>query len=265
MTTVTSTDHHAQGFEDEVREVVLRVRGALTRILEATGGYSPRVKDVCDALNVHRKLGWQIAKVACEKDPLVAARFMPAAGGMRTFLKTAARRNVGEKLLRRASEAFDEFERVVAEHADDRSSLEMMLGACSPNVDEVGQLSARKMAFEGNSMIFGVQARAYLVAAFVHPSAKRGWFDTARLHSYVGFRRNRPNLPWVISRTLVADDDYKQRAPELRECLDLAPEGDASPSVPLLRKFCSHPLPQLRRRVDSCGWGTRGVGGGSGR
>ena len=29
-----------------------------------------------------------------------------------------------------------------AEHADDRSSLEMMLGACSPNVDEVGQLSA---------------------------------------------------------------------------------------------------------------------------
>lgn len=254
MTTLTSTDRHAQGFEHELCKVVLRVRGALASILEAAGGYGPHVKDVCDALKVHRKLGWQIAKVACETDPFVAARFVPAAGGMKTFLKAAARRNVSDELLQQAAEAFAEFERVVAVHADDRSSLEMMLGVCSPNVDEVSQLAARKLAFAGNSMIFGAQARAYLVAAFVHPSAKPGWFDAARLHSYVGFRRNRPNLPWVISRTLVADDDYKQRAPEPRENLAPPREDDASSNAPLLPQFCSQPLPQLRRRIDSSGW-----------
>jgi hypothetical protein len=254
MTTLTSTDRHGQGFEHELCKVVLRVRGVLASILEATGGYGPHVKDVCDALRVHRKLGWQVAKVACETNPFVAARFVPAAGGMKTFLKAAARHKVEKELLQQAAEAFAEFERVVAVHADDRSSLEMMLGVCAPNVDEVSQLAARKMAFTGNSMVFGAQARAYLVAAFVHPSAKPGWFDAARLHSYVGFRRNRPNLPWVVSRTLVADDDYKQRAPERRECLAPDPESDASPSVPLLRRFCSQPLPQLRRRVDSSGW-----------
>jgi hypothetical protein len=254
MTALTSTTGRTPRFEHELRKVVLRVRSALANILEAAGGYGPHVRDVCDALNVHRKLGWQIAKVTCETDPFTAARFIPARGGMKTFLKAAARRNVEDRLLQGAAEAFADFERVVAVHADDRSSLEMMLAACSPNVDEAGQLAARKAAFAGNSAIFGAQARAYLVAAFVNPSAKPGWFDAARLHSLVGFRRNRPNLPWVISRTLVADNDYQQRAPERRERLAPTPAGVESPTVPLLPQFCSQPLPQLRRRVDAYGW-----------
>lgn len=255
MTTISNTDRPAQDrFEHELCEVVLRVRGALAGILELVDGYGPHVKVVCDAMGVHRKLGWQISKVACETDPFVAARYMPTPGGMNTFLRAAARRDVPEEQRRKAEEAFAEFERVVTVHADDRSTLEMMLGAWPAHADDASQLAARKMAFSGNSMLFGVQARAYMVSAFVHPSEKEGWFDTARLHCHIGFRRNRPNLSWVISRTHVADDDYRQRSGAVRECLAPPADDDDARAVPLLPEFCSQPLPQLRRRIDSAGW-----------
>jgi hypothetical protein len=237
-----------------LRDILLRVRSALVSVLEAAGGYGPRVKDVCDALHVHRKLGWQIAKVACHASPFVAARFMPPPGGVKTFLEAAVARHVPTPLVERARTAFTDFERFVAVHAGDRASLEMMLGSCSPDLNGAAQLTARKAAFTGNSAIFGAQARAHLVAAFVYPSSKRGWFDVARLHSLVEFRRNRPNVPWVIARTRTADDDYRQRFPEAREPLAVAPGGGASSGVPLLPQFCSTPLPQLRRRLDASGW-----------
>lgn len=251
---ISSTPRRTPNFEQELRDILLRVRSALASILEASGGYGPHVKDVCDALHVHRKLGWQIAKLACHADPFVAARFMPPPGGVKTFLEAAAARQVPNALLERASTAFADFERFVTVHADDRASLEMMLGSCSPDPDGAAQLSARKAAFTGNSAIFGAQARAHLVTAFVHPSSKPGWFDVARLHAYVGFRRNRPNVSWVIARTRTADDDYRKRSPEPREQLGLPREGDGSSGVPLLPQFCSSPLPELRRRSDAFGW-----------
>jgi hypothetical protein len=241
--------------EEDARRVLLDTRNAFAAILEAVPGLEPRAQEVSEALAIPRKLGWQIAKLVCETDPFLVARYVPARGGMKTFLQAAARRKVPEALLQAATAAVKEFERLIDVHADDRASLEMMLSACASRADEQADVTWRKAAFMGNSYIWGVRAKTQLKTHFLHPSAEAGQLDIASLRGFVGLRRMRPNVPWVIARARCTDDDGKVRRAFVSQSLDVESAGkEGTDAVPLLPEFCSKPLPRFRRTIRQYGF-----------
>ena len=87
------------GFEADAVRAVARVRDAFARIIETKCAGSKSVTSLCEAFGVHRKLAWQIAKVAYESDPFVAARHMPNAKGVESWLDAAATKGVPVDLV----------------------------------------------------------------------------------------------------------------------------------------------------------------------
>lgn len=70
--------------------------------------------------------------------------------------------------------------------------------------------------------------------------------DKASIEAWIGFRRLRENLSWVISRQMSRHDTGAWMPIPAAEALD--PRSD--PKVPLMRDFCSDPLPEIELRED---------------
>jgi len=101
--------------------------------------------------------------------------------------------------------------------------------------------ASRKLAFQGNSATFGVQTRVRFGLQILAPSsADADLVDVAAVGGLVDFRRLRASAAWplicISSYTGAADRGGAR--PE--------PLGDDGDDLPLLRAFCSAPLPEIR-------------------
>lgn len=240
-----STPASSAPFETQARQTILHLRTALGAIMEALPGEIRRPHELQKALGIDKSLASKVVRLVHAKDPFRVGRHVPGPAAMRILLN-AARRRVDHALIQAAARAGEEFEQLVEVHAGDRASLAMMLAGHATAGTEQADLAHRKAAFQGMSYIWGVQADAQLKADFLHPSAgKRGILDIASLRGFVGLRRLRPDVPWVIGRSLTSDDDGVVRSPTRVEPLAPPPGGEGS--APVLARFCSEPLPQLRR------------------
>jgi hypothetical protein len=199
-------------------------------------------------LNIDKKLGWRVFKLVQGSDLFTAAQHVPGTAGVRIFLQAANERGVPTRLTESVARAVKEFDRLIEVHAGDRASLEMMMSGYAKRGRRQGDLMHRKAAFRANSYLWGVQAKTHLKADFLHPSDAPGRFDIASVRGFVGFRRIRADVPWVIARARCTDDSGKLRNGFVREPLE-PPEDVSVPTggVPLLRRFCTKPLPEIRR------------------
>ncbi len=245
----------AQPLEVHARQVLSRVRSSFGAILATLGGPVPRPIDVQKALSIDAKLAWEISRLVQEEDLYLAAQHLPRERRLETFFKAVERKETAAQLVERAREAVREFEELVQIHAGDRASLEMMLLGCSARTNREAVLEHRKAAFQANSFIWGVQARVQFGIYLMRPGSDPSWGDIASVRGFVGLRRMRPNVPWVIARLRTADEAGQDVTGIQREALDPAPpRPDGSPAAPLVRQFCSHPLPQIRRVEHSAGF-----------
>lgn len=241
-------------FEEDAHRVISSVRNAFAAILDSLPGHVARGHEVSKALGIHRKLGWQIANIVYEPDPFAAAQHIPGQTSVRSFLDAATERHVNRELIASAEDAMAEFERLIQVHAGDRESLDMMLTVCSDESNQAARIELRKMGFRCNSSIWGVQAKTQLAAHFLYPGSREGWFDLAVVRGLVELRRIRSNVPWLVTRTRMDHDDGPRQQP-MREPLDAAgDEGGDTSGVPLLREFCSQPLPQFQRTITPRGF-----------
>ncbi len=248
MTPQVLTGAEIQPFELHAEEVLRRVRSAFAEILEALPGHITRPHQLEKALKIDKQLSWRILKATRESDPFAAARHLPGPSGVRIFMEAAARSNVPSALTERASRALAEFDELVDVHAGDRLSLEMMMSAHAQRGREQADLAHRKLAFRGNSYLWGVQAKAQLKTDIAAPAQEKGLLDICSLQGFIGLRRLRANVPWVVSRARCVDNDGEARRTFAREPLDPGDqEGGDACAVPLLRAFCSKPLPEFRR------------------
>jgi hypothetical protein len=235
-------------FEEHARQALLRVRGAFAEIIDALPGHITRPHELSKCLSIDMKLAWKIARVAHASDPFDAAQQIPGTAAIETFLKAVAGQNVPAERVRAVETAVREFERLIDVHAGDRATLEMMLLSHGSEGRRRADLVQRKAALAANSYIWGVQARTQLKTDFLFPAAEKGRLDIATVRGFVGLRRIRPNVPWVIARARIADDRGNVLRPAGREPLDPVEDDPASShGAPLLREFCSKPLPRFRR------------------
>ncbi len=238
-----------RSFERDAERVMVRLRAALSGVVARLPGSPQRPQDLTRALGIDKKLGWKIGSLVQASDVFEAARHIPGKAGLRKFLDAARGVDVPYALIEDVIRAEQEYERLVSVHAGDRASLEMMLSGVSAQGRERLDLDYRRLAFRANSYIWGIQASTQFRAYFLHASADDSdTIDVASVRGFVGLRRIRREVRWAIHQARIVDDDGVQRRSVLAEPLEPGDQdvGDGL-DVPLMRSFCTTPLPQTRR------------------
>jgi hypothetical protein len=247
MNSTQSTTVAPTTFENDARRALDQMRGAFAALLESLPVPVTLPHEVSKKLGIHRKLGWQIARLVYEPDPLAAAQHVPGSASIKKFLDAMSKQNVNPELLRSAEAAVNDFDRLIDVHAGDREALDLMLTGCGGEAASKAVIAQRRTAYMAGSFIWGVQARTTLTSVFLAPSpVNKGFFDGARIKGFLGLRRLRANISWPISYSVISTDDLTQLDQPTRESLDDV--IDENRVAPLLRRFCSQPPPETRTR-----------------
>lgn len=235
-------------FQRDTVEAVSRVRDSFSRIIELKCPGSKAVTAVADAFGIHRKLAWQVAKVAYAEDPFAAARHMPPAKSLDLWLSAAARAGVPEGLVRAARDAGAGFEALAVNHSSSRAEFEMLLESCADAGDDAADAKWRHQAFLGNAYTWGAHCRTLMAFCILMPSDDTPrHFHAVQVRGLIGFRQTRPGVRWIVNQSVVADDQSRASTGLDRRPLDpRAAENHAG--VPVLPAFCSDPMPALERR-----------------
>lgn len=248
-------DSTAEGFRGDTIDAVTRIRDAYARILETKCPGSKAVTAVSDAFGIHRKLAWQVVKVAYADDPFVATRHMPPTRSVALWLQSAADAGVDPTLIEHARDALDHLEGVIQTHARSRSEFEMLVESVALSDDAQADIQTqekwRQHAFMGNSYTLGVQCSVLMSLNVLMPSEDRAeHFHSAQIRGLMGYRQTRPGVRWVVNQSVVLDDDNKAQFAMTRHPLD-PDAADRFGGVPVIPAFCSDPVPELRRvRTD---------------
>jgi hypothetical protein len=230
-------------FDSALQESLAALRAALIAALEALPAYPRNAPDLARTVGLERNIAWKMFSLVHKRDVLAAARLVPGPASIATFVAGAGRAGVPQAILDRVAQAAESHQRVVRLHAGDRASADIMLGSRS---GEAGELALRRAAFRSMSYLAGVQAQAqFQTFMFAPSSSDPAILDGVSLNGFVELRRMRPDAPVVIGRAMATDDKGKIVSPAGDVSLD-GPLADGE-FVPLLRDFCSRPLPTFRR------------------
>lgn len=233
----------SRAFEEDLRTSLVALRGAIGAVVEALPSYPRRAPDLARELGLERNLAWKMFRLVNQPDALEAARFVPGAASIDTFLDAAVRRGVREELAARVRESASRHAEVVRLHAGDRASADIMLGSRG---GDSGELALRRAAFRAASYVAGVQAQTHLQTFILAPSATDpNVMDGVGMKGLVELRRMRPDAPVVIGKSMATDDAGNVLSrPETEPVDGPLPAGR---HVALLEEFCSRPLPVFRR------------------
>lgn len=231
----------APAFEDHLRTCASRLQRSVLALLDQSGMDRSVPLRVAKGLGIDKSLAWKICRVAEVTDPAELARCVPGSAGLEIFISAVSDAGVGDEEIKEGRAAIDAFEEMVTIHAGDRASLRTMLNGNDPEAEERRQESLRKLAYQGQSAMVGVQVRVHLRLGFVVPNAEDGSLvDEVSIVSLVDVRRLRMGACWPIAARKKTRVDPAHEGSAVRMPLDDSVQG-----VPVVERFCSKPLPAL--------------------
>lgn len=238
-------------FEGAVVDVVRSVRDAFSRMIEYRCPGSKVVTTLCEAFGIHRKLAWQVSKVAYSDDPFVAARHIPSGKSLAAWLDAALGSGVPKVLVDAGRDAVERFEALARAHSSSRDELEMLLESCAGRggvEDAEAHAKWREHSFRGNSFVWGAHCRVLMSMIVLQPSDDvPDYFHCAMVRGLIGYRQTRAGVRWVVNQSVVADENAKTETGIRRVPID-PHAARAHGGVPVLPQFCSNPMPRLTRR-----------------
>jgi hypothetical protein len=230
-------------FLDEAKVVLRDVRSTLAALVDAVGADPSQPQEMSRRFALDKTLTWKIARIVCEDDAWAAAAHIPGRAGLRIFVDALERAGAPADRSRNVMDALERFERLIEVHSGDRETFEIMVGSVSEPLARKRAESFRKMSFQGNSAVWGVQARAQVAMQTIAPNRERpGRLDLAVLCGLVDFRRLRQDACWAVASQVSFSDDGSDALPATRPM-----DSTLSPrDVPIMREFCSSPTPEIR-------------------
>lgn len=232
-------------FETDAETALRTFQGALGEILDALNEHEGRSLQLARVLHIDKKLAWRIVRVVQSTDPFAAAQYVPGAAAFKLFIEAIAHAKVDASLITAAKEAFAGFERLVRVHAGDRGSLEMMLTACAKTDRKTIDLSHRRMAFRGNSYIWGAQTRTYLKLGLVQPNEEdETKVDLVTVHGFFNVRQLRDDARLTVARMKSSEYDADGRRIFAYE--PIIADEKSQHGIFLLDEFCSSPRPEIQ-------------------
>ncbi len=240
-------------FEEHLTGAFSRLRDSLRGVLIALDVDQATPPEVARRLKLSRNLTWKVSKVLASSDLHEALQHLPGEAGIDLFLSAAESGGAPTDTIRSVRDARRELDRVVEVHVGDRTTLDLYLDGMAGG-DNARLEQSRKLAFRGNSGIWGLQAKSRITAAFVMPSAtKADMLDIAMVGGISGLRRLRPEVRWPLFRPHAYDESGEPQPNQ--------PEGEAidpafsAPNTPrLIGDFCSTTNPPIRAVRDARGW-----------
>jgi len=245
MTTQKSLAESApqEAFPDAFLRSVSDLREAFARLCGSVEGLPERPLQMARFLRLDKNLAWKVARLVEAADPGEAVRHLPGPTGVKLVLDAFAQGGAGESEIALVQAAVARFDRMVGEHTGDRATLELVLASGVTDRPDAQRMEAsRKLAFQGNSATFGVQARVRFGFQMLAPSAAdRELVDVVAVGGLVDFRRLRTSAAWpLLSVSLYGAEGGG--AGEVRH----EPLGENRDGLPLMLDFCSAPLPLIR-------------------
>lgn len=239
----TPPTHEPPAFDEAYGEAIHLLRGAIETTVRHAGGDPERPQVLSREFGLNKNLTWKVSRLIGSDDPIAALRFIPGAAGIRKVREAFAPR-AGAEAIALLDRALERFDRMVEVHAGDRSSLELLVqGAAHDRVDPETHETARRMAFQGNSAIWGVQARAQHALRILAPNADDpDWVDVASIGTLHDFRRMRGETSWLLFTSQSYEVGPGNRLESSSLPLVEPPPGS---SMPLMTRFCTDPLPDV--------------------
>jgi hypothetical protein len=185
-------------FETACRARVGQLRTAFIELYDSIGADPGSPQDVARKLRLNKTLTWNVARLLQAADELAAVSHVPGSSSLEKVIQATARHGAEASLVAKARDAVRDFHTMIEAHAGDRATLDLIIDGSGDEANGRLELS-RKLAFRGNSGLYGVQARTRVVCNFLapHPSDPER-LDMATISGYVGFRRLRPGVRWPI-------------------------------------------------------------------
>lgn len=237
-------------FAEQVRDATRRVRTALAEALASVNADPARPQGVARRLGLDKNLAWKAARIVTDDDLLTAVGRLPGKPGAKILIEALEKSRASESAVGSLRESLADFDRLVETHAGDRETLQKMLTGESRESRAARDEQNRKLSFQGNSGTWGVQARVQFGMHFVAPTTIRGsehMLDLATVSGLIDFRRLRPDVAWGISMLRQFRDDGTIPKEMRIEPVDPTEAADWNPQMPpMMRSFCSSPLPQMR-------------------
>jgi hypothetical protein len=236
---------------DHAKAIVLDVRAALAALLASMDVDPTLPQDMARRFGLNKMLTWKISKIIAEYDPFAAIAHFPGRSGLNIFCAAFDKSGASPKLIRSVRDAFEEYDRMVEIHAGDKATLEIMLGDLTTSQNQQRDEALRKLSFRGNSAIWGIQARVQLTTNFIAPGQESDMMDLAWLSGLVDFRRLRQDAAWSVASTRKFQDDGSPLPVGTIEPIDS--DYEHSDTVPLMKRFCSEPMPEIHTSLNADG------------
>lgn len=231
-------------FIQDAEATLRQLQGSLGEVLDAIHEHDGRAFSLARQLHIDKKLAWRIVKVVQSTDPFAATQYVPGAAAFKMFLSAAQGVGAPVSAIESALDAFSGFETLVRVHAGDRTSLEMMLTACAKTDRRTVDLVHRRMAYRGNSFIWGVQVRTYIKCGIVQPcNHDPNKLDLVSVHAFKSLRKLCDSGRLTIARMMSSEYDTEGRRIFTYEAV--SPSSHSCNGLFLLESFCTHPIPSI--------------------
>ena len=231
-------------FAADCRSAARALRDSLRSLYASVGADPMRPQEVSRRFKLNKNLTWKIAKVLQTHDPLEAVPLVPGGEGLGILLAAMEAAGAAAPALADVRARMADFDRMIETHVGDRGTLELLMDGITRTGKPL-ELS-RKLAFRGNSGVWGIQARVRSMTQFLAPNARNpamldfaivaGWHDIRRLRSAQG---------WPVFRFLKQGREGTElTAPRVIEPVE-PPAAPDDPSL-MMRSFCSPPDAAVR-------------------
>lgn len=222
--------------------VIEHVRGALTELFSSINADPGVPYALSRRLGINKNLTWKICRIITTREPFSVVEHLPGPQGIEILLTAVANQGAPAGALDQVRAVLAEFERIVEWHAGDRRALDLILASQHATPLELAEES-RRLAFEGNSAIWGLQARVRFASYFIAPAATDdGTVDAATLSGLIDVRRLRPEVSAPVFQMGTYNDDGTPRG-DRRDALDTS--GGSPDASMLIPAFCSAGAPPL--------------------
>lgn len=226
-------------FEEHLTGAFDDLRRAIGSLISSTGSDPAEPQETARRLGLNRNLTWKVSKVVTGSNLYEALQHLPGAEGIEILVRAARSSGAPEAIAGEVRRAQSVFEHLVEVHTGDRATLDLILdnmgGTSSQRLEQ-----SRKLAFRGNSGVWGTQARVRVTSIVLTPNAQQpDLIDAAMIAGVVDFRRLRPGVRWPFFRPRVYSETGGDRTIETEQAIDPAHSGSGPR---FMTQFCD-PFP----------------------
>ncbi|GAB5496230.1 MAG: hypothetical protein Phyf2KO_13100 [Phycisphaerales bacterium] len=237
MTTVSTEEQLV--FGEHCKEAVLTLRGALLELYRCTGADLNKPQEVARRFKLNKNLTWKIAKIMQAEDAYSVVPMIPGASGFEILLEAMGKAGAPADVVARVRGAAEGFDRMIEIHTGDRATLELALDSMG---GERPLEMSRKLAYRGNSGIWGIQSDVRITTQFLAPNKNDpSLLDAALVGGFTRVRRLRPIPKWPVFQLLRYNDDGS--APRNVEPISI--EDSESSDTWMMSSYCDGCVPEI--------------------